>query len=75
MTAVQFKESFYEPAPEVGYVYVGNHLPYANEANPSTTIDSINDERLVWENMIAAKRITGNDIELVIPKEIGRAHV
>ena len=68
MTAVQFKESFYEPSPEVGYVYVGNHLAYANEANPTTTIDSVYDEKLAWENMIAAKRITGNDVELVIPK-------
>ena len=68
ITAVQFKEAFYEPAPEVGYVYVGNHLAYANEASPTTTIDSVYDEKLVWENMIAAKRITGNDVELVIPK-------
>jgi len=68
MTAVQFKEAFYEPAPEVGYVYIGNHLPYLNEASPNTTIDSVNDEKLIWENMIAAKRITGNDVELVIPK-------
>jgi hypothetical protein len=68
MTAVQFKESFYEPAPEVGYVYIGNHLPYPNEASPTSTIDSVNDEKLIWENMIAAKRITGNDVELVIPK-------
>ena len=68
ISAVQFKESFYEPSPEVGYVYIGNHLPYANESSPSSIVDSIDDEKLIWENMIAAKKITGNDVELVIPK-------
>jgi hypothetical protein len=68
ISAVQFKESFYEPAPEIGYVFVGNHLPYANESSPNSIVDSVNDEKLAWENMIAAKKITGNDVELVIPK-------
>ena len=68
ISAVQFKESFYEPSPEVGYVYIGNHLPYANESSPNSIVDSIEDEKSVWDNMIAAKKITGNDVELVIPK-------
>jgi len=68
ISAVQFKESFYEPSPEIGYVYVGNHVPYADESSPDSIVDSVNDEKLVWENMIAAKKITGNDVELVIPK-------
>jgi hypothetical protein len=68
ISAVQFKESFFEPAPEIGYVFVGNHLPYANESSPNPIVDSVNDEKLAWENMIAAKKITGNDVELVIPK-------
>lgn len=68
ISAVQFKESFFEPAPEIGYVFVGNHLPYANESSPNSIVDSVNDEKLTWENIIAAKKITGNDVELVIPK-------
>lgn len=67
IASIQFKESFYEPSPEVGYVYIGKPLAYENEETPDTTIDSVNDEKLIWENMIAAKRITGNDVELVIP--------
>lgn len=67
IAAVQFKESFYEPSPEVGYVYIGRHTAYADENSPTTTIDGVDDDRLVWENMIAAKKITGNDVELVIP--------
>lgn len=68
IAAVQFKESFYEPAPEVGYVFIGNHLAYANEANPTTISDTIFDEKGAWDNMYAAKKITGNDVELVIPR-------
>ena len=67
--AEQFKESFYEPEPAtVGYVFLGNHVPYANESSPNSIVDSVSDEKSVWDNMYAAKRITGNDVELVIPR-------
>ena len=68
IAASQFKESFYEPSPTVGYVFIGNHLPYTNENTPSTIIDSISDEKSSWDNMIGAKKITGNDVEFVIPR-------
>lgn len=68
IAAVQFKESFYEPSPEVGYVFMGNHLAYANESNPSTISDTVFDEKSAWDNMYAAKKISGNDVELVIPR-------
>jgi hypothetical protein len=66
--AVQFKESFYEPSPTVGYVFIGNHLPYANENNPPSIIDSIDTEKSTWNAMIGAKKITGNDVEFVVPR-------
>ena len=66
--ALQFKESFYEPSPTVGYVFIGNHLPYTDENTPSTIIDSIADEKNSWDNMIGAKKVTGNDVEFVIPR-------
>jgi hypothetical protein len=66
--AQQFKEGFYEPSPSIGYVYIGNHLVYPNENNPPSITDSIADEKTVWDNMIAAKKITGTDVELVIPR-------
>jgi hypothetical protein len=67
IASIQFRESFYEPSPEVGYVYIGRPLAYTDENFPSPAIDSIEEEKLVWENMIGAKKITGNDVELVIP--------
>jgi hypothetical protein len=66
--AEQFKESFSEPAATVGYVFIGNHVPYANESSPNSIVDSSWDEKSVWDNMFAAKKITGNDVELVIPR-------
>jgi len=67
--AEQFKESFSEPEPAtVGYVFIGNNVPYANESSPNSIVDSTSDEKSAWDNMFAAKRITGNDVEMVIPR-------
>jgi hypothetical protein len=66
--AEQFKESFFELDSTVGYVFIGNHLPWSNEDAPDLIQDNVKDEKVVWDNMFAAKKITGNDVELVIPK-------
>lgn len=66
--ALQFRESFYEPSPTVGYVFIGNHLPYTDENTIPPIIDSVFDEKSSWDNMIGAKKITGNDVEFVIPR-------
>jgi hypothetical protein len=68
VVAQQFKEGFFEPSPTLGYVFVGNHIAYPNEATPTNINDTIYDEKTIWDNMYAAKRVTGNDVELVIPK-------
>lgn len=77
--AEQFNESFYEPEPtSIGYVFIGNHVPYANGLNAITNVpddttlppdinDTWDDEISVWNNMVAAKRITGSDINIVLP--------
>ncbi len=67
--AEQFKESFYESLDTtVGYVFIGNHIPYANsDTEILDIIDSEYQQRSCWDNMIAAKKITGNDLELVVP--------
>jgi hypothetical protein len=50
------------------YVTIGNNVPYANEASPDSIVDTINTEKEAWDNLFAAKRATGNDIQLVIPR-------
>ena len=67
--AEQFKESFYEPEPTtIGYVFLGNHTAWPNEDAPPIPSDTVSVEKSIWENMYAGKKITGNDVELVIPR-------
>ena len=52
----------------VYYISVGNHVPYANEADPNIVTDTVSEEKRTWDNMFAAKRVTGNDVDFVIPR-------
>lgn len=68
-TAEQFKESFFEPEPAtIGYVFIGKHTTWPDEESPDTLTDTVYDEKTVWDNMYAAKKITGSELELAIPK-------
>ena len=62
-TAEQFKESFSELNPTIAYVFIGNHVPYANESSPDSIVDTISAEKNTWDNIFAAKRATGNDVD------------
>ena len=67
--AEQFKESFFEPEPAtLGYVFIGNHTPWPNEDNVPEIYDTVQNQQDIWDNMYAAKKVTGNDVELVIPR-------
>jgi len=59
----------------VYYISIGNHVPYANESSPNSIVDTIAEEKLFWDNMFAAKRVTGNDVEMVVPKVNWSANV
>ena len=67
-TAEQFKESFSENDPTIAYVFLGKHVPYANESSPNSIVNTSYSEKEVWDNIFAAKRVTGNDVHLVIPR-------
>jgi hypothetical protein len=65
----QFKESFSEAnTPTIAYISIGNHIPYVNESSPDSIVDTIQTEKSIWDKMYAAKKVTGNDVELVIPR-------
>ena len=65
--AEQFTESFYEPEPtSIGYVFIGKHDNYINEPTIEDISETPSSERQVWRNMIAAKKITGNDKNVVL---------
>lgn len=66
--AEQFKEAFAETDASVGYVYISKHLPWSNDSIASSITDTVANEKYIWDNMIAAKKIIGNDLEFVIPR-------
>ena len=67
--AEQFKEAFFEPEPTtIGYVFISKNLPWADEDQPDDIFDTVADEKEIWDNMFAAKKVTGNDVELVTEK-------
>lgn len=67
-TARQMIESVTEPANTAYYLFVGNHIEYANISfipQPNDSVfDTVTD---VYNTMIYGKRVTSNDMKLMIP--------
>ena len=68
--AYRFREDFSSSDHKsIKYVFIGNSNAYANSDFDIPDIqDSVADEKTVWDNMYAGKRVTGNDVEIVIPR-------
>lgn len=67
----QFTESFYEPEPtSIGYVFIGKHDSYTPTDSPEQIQETSKTELQLWRNMIAAKKITGADINPVIRSRV-----
>jgi hypothetical protein len=67
-SAKQFKESVNEPIPSNVYLTFGRTTAWPNDAVPPQANTSVNTFYEVWDNMIGAKKISGNDIRHVIPR-------
>lgn len=67
-SAEQFLESVSEPASTILYLSYGKNTPWPIDTTPNTTIDCVSHRNEVWKNLIAGKRITGNDITLAIKR-------
>ena len=50
------------------YLTIGRTLPWTNESSPPQGNTSVNAFYDVWNNMIGAKRVTGNDVRHCIPR-------
>lgn len=50
------------------YLTISHVGPWANESNPDIPIDTVDEQVGLWRGMIGGKRITGNDIQLVVPR-------
>lgn len=66
--AKQFRESVSESSSSNLYLTFGRSLPWTNDSNPPAANTSTVSFIDVWNNMIAGKRITGNDIRHVVPR-------
>lgn len=69
-TARRFVEDFSsEEHNQTKYIFIGNSVVYANsDTTIPDVIDSVATEKQIWDSMFAAKRVTGNDVSLVIPR-------
>lgn len=66
--AEQFQESVTEAANTKLYFTIGKAIPWANEAAPLQANTSVTSIHEVYRNMIAGKKITGNDLYHCIPR-------
>ena len=79
--AEQFSESFSEASPNVYYLGIGRPQAYAtstrgdsrtenegSDSSPLTPVDSVKDEFYYFDDLLAAKRVTGSDVSYVIPR-------
>ena len=72
--ATQFYESFSEAALNTYYMFIGKSTPFTSgtsggtDSVPPTPPDSVSDEFYIWDDMLAAKKVTTADISYVIPR-------
>lgn len=66
--AEQFKESVSEPNPTYMYLTIGKIEAWPTETVPPLANTSPAATYDIWKNMIAGKRMTGNDVYHVIPR-------
>jgi len=77
----QFNESFSEASPNVYYLGIGKPQAHGTstrpdgrtenegtDAAPITPVDSIQEEFYIYDDLLAAKKITSSDISYVIPR-------
>lgn len=68
-TSQRFKDSFVNDIDKhTGFIFIGKPQEYAVANTIDTIQDNLVDEKIVWENMIAAKKISPGDVEIVIPR-------
>lgn len=68
-TARAFRDSFKETTPRrIGYIFLSKSSPYPNENVIPNMVDTVSQEKEIWDNMILGKQVVPKDIELVIPR-------
>jgi hypothetical protein len=68
-TAKSFRDSFKEFVNrKVGYVFLSKSSEYPDENVTSELVDTVQQEKDIWDNMLLAKKIVPKDVEMVIPR-------
>lgn len=68
VTAKTFRDSFKETTPKkIGYIFLSKSLEYPDENVASDLVDTVAQEKELWDNMLIGKRVVPKDIELVLP--------
>ena len=67
-----FNDSLNTASPRNHYLFVGKPTPWGqsitNELNPPIPTDSLIEDRLIWEEMLALKKIDDTRVSLVVPR-------
>jgi hypothetical protein len=72
--AEQFFESFSEASSNAYYMMIGKATPFTSatsggtDASPPTPTDDVSNEYYLWDQTIAAKNITSNDVTYAVPR-------
>ena len=72
--ATQFFESFSETASNAYYLFIGKATPFTtgtsggSDGSPPTPSDSVGQEFYVWDDMLAAKKISSSYVSFAIPR-------
>lgn len=64
--AEQLVESFGETASTKMYLGIGRPYPWTNEKAPPAPVDTLEQEYLYWQDMLAVKRCTASDVTLSV---------
>jgi hypothetical protein len=64
-----FRDSFKQVSPrQIAYVFLSKTSEYPDENVVTDLVDTVSQEKEIWDNMIGAKRIVPKDVEFVIPR-------
>jgi hypothetical protein len=68
-TTKAFRDSFKEITPRrIGFIFLSKTSQYPNDNLVTDLVDTVQQEKQVWDDMVLAKRVIPKDVELVIPR-------
>jgi hypothetical protein len=64
-----FRDSFKETTPKrIGYIFLSKSSEYPDENTVTNVVDTVSQEKQIWDDMLLAKKVIPKDVEFVIPR-------